>query len=90
MASVPLRSLGEWIEIKRRLDRVPLVVESDLTNLTRTKADVEITFIGDQNQLARTLARSNLILTPDQYAVGWWQLMLNAGAPRLGSQSGAE
>ena len=90
MATVPVRSISDWMEVKRRLDSAPLVVQSNLAHMTRNAIEVQIVFMGGEDQLARTLANSDLILTPDQYAVGWWQLTLNAGAPRLGSQSGAE
>ncbi len=90
MATVPVRSVSDWMEVKRRLDSAPLVVRSELALMTRNAIEVQIVFMGDEDQLARTLAKSDLILTPDQYAVGWWQLMLNAGAPHLGSQSGTE
>ena len=90
MATVPVRSISDWMEVKRRLDTAPLVVKSSLAHMTRNAVEVLIIFMGDEQQLARTLAKSDLTLTPDEYAAGWWQLFLNAGAPRLGSQSGAE
>lgn len=87
MATVRVGSLDDWLEVQRRLEGIPLVVRSKLAYLTRNAVDVEITYLGDEDQLARTLAQSNLVLTPD-LAAGWWQLSLNGGASQTGSQSG--
>ena len=77
MATVPVRSINEWLEVRKRLSRLPVVVRSDVAYLTRNAVDVRITYVGDEDQLARTLARSDLLLTPD-LAQGWWELVLNA------------
>ncbi len=90
MATVPVRSINDWMQVKQRLDNAPLVVQASLAHMTRNAIEIQIVFMGDEDQLARTLAKSDLILTPDQYAVGWWQLTLNSGAPRLGGQPSAE
>lgn len=84
MATVPVRSISEWLEVRKRLSRVPVVVGSDVAYLTRNAVDVRITYVGDEDQLARTLARSDLLLTPD-LAQGWWELVLNAPLPPAGN-----
>ena len=89
MATIPVSSLGEWLEVKRRLDQVPIVVRSEIANMTRSAVDVVVTYLGDEDQLARTLEQSNLILTPD-LAAGWWQLSLNSGGSQAGSQPSAQ
>ena len=89
MATVPVTSLGDWLEVKRRLDQVPIVVRSKIANMTRSAVDLEITYLGDEDQLGRTLAQSNLVLTPE-LAGGWWQLSLNSGASQAGSQPGSQ
>lgn len=89
MATIRVNSLGDWLEVKRRLEQVPVVVRNEIANMTRSAVDVEITYLGDEDQLARTLAQSNLILTPD-LAAGWWQLSLNSGGSQAGSQPSSQ
>lgn len=89
LASVPVEVLGDWLEIKRRLDRVPIVVRSEMAYMTRKSVDVMIVYMGDEDQLARTLAQSDLVLTPD-LAAGWWKLTLNSGVMRSGGQTGSQ
>jgi hypothetical protein len=89
MATVPVRSVSDWIEVKRRLDDVPLVLQSEAAQITRSSVEVLIVFMGGEDQLARTLAKNDLVLIPDQIA-GWWQLSVDSAAPRLDSQPIAE
>lgn len=89
MVTIPVSSLSEWLEVKRRLDDVASVVESDLAYMTRDSVDLMITYIGSPEQLTRALARSELMLSQD-LTQGWWQLTLNAELPPPDSRQGVE
>ena len=86
---VPVGSLSEWLSIKTRLAGVPSVVESRLMAMTRSNIEVEIIYIGDQQQLARALAQDDLRLSPNDLT-GWWELRLSALTLPTGSQPAAE
>lgn len=60
--AVPLTSLEEWIELRRRLAEVTVVRRADLLSLSREEARLDLVFIGDQGQLSRALARRSLVL----------------------------
>ncbi len=89
MVTVPVSSLSEWLEVKRRLDDIASVVESELAYMTRDSVDIMITYIGSPEQLTKALARSDLMLSQD-LTQGWWQLTLNAQLPPPDSQQGVE
>ena len=89
MVTIPVSSLSEWLEVKRRLDDVASVVESDLAYMTRDSVDLMITYIGSPEQLTRALARTELMLSQD-LTQGWWQLTLNAELPPPVSRQGVE
>ena len=89
MVTIPVASLAEWLEVKRRLEDVASVVASDLAYMTRDSVDLMITYVGNENQLSRALARKDLVLTQDRNQ-GWWKLTLNAALPRPDNQPGVE
>jgi hypothetical protein len=89
MVTVPVSTLAEWLEVKRRLEDVASVVGSDLAYMTRDSVDLMITYVGSEDQLTRALARKDLMLTQSQ-SQGWWELSLNAVLPPPDSQPGVE
>ena len=89
MVTIPVASLAEWLEVKRRQDDVASVVESDLAYMTRASVDLMITYVGSENQLSRALARKDLVLTQD-VSQGWWKLTLNTALPQPDNQPGVE
>jgi hypothetical protein len=60
---VPFTTLGQWVEIKRHLAQVNLVKSVNLTNLSRTGADLQLTYLGDEVQFARALSQADLLIT---------------------------
>ena len=64
VVSVPLGGLGDWVEVRSRLDRVPVISGFELRSLRRRAAVVELAFIGDEDQLADSLAQRDLVLDP--------------------------
>ncbi len=89
MVTIPVASLAEWLEVKRRLEDVASVVASELAYMTRGSVDLMITYVGSADQLTRALARNDLTLSQD-LTQGWWQLTLNAALPPSGGLQGAE
>ena len=60
--TVPLASLGDWIEVRRRLASVAFVKRSDLVSLSRGEAQVRLLYLGDKGQLTLALAQRDLKL----------------------------
>lgn len=64
---VPIGSLAQWSELNRRLAAVGTVRHVDVVYLMRGRAELDLFFSGDRNQLAGALAQQALLLqdTPD-------------------------
>ena len=69
--SVPLTSLQDWAEIRRRLQSVSSLRSMSVRQLSRQRAAVDITYAGDQRQLEFALAQRDLALTPEPAGLGW-------------------
>lgn len=61
-AAVPLNRLADWVQIERQLASVPLIGESRLRTLSRERAEIELVYFGDSDQLRLALARNGLRL----------------------------
>jgi hypothetical protein len=59
---VPLGGLDDWLTVRRRLKDVAAIQETGVAALSRNEAQVEITFLGDEQRLSRALAQQNLFL----------------------------
>ncbi len=68
--TVPVTRLADWIEVKRRLRGVAAVRRTEVTTLSRSKAEVAITYVGDERQLTLAMAQSDLGLAL-QPGIGW-------------------
>ncbi len=64
IVSVALEDLNDWVAVRSRLDGVPVVSGFQLRSLRRRAAMVELSFIGDEDQLADSLAQRDLVLDP--------------------------
>jgi len=60
--SVPITSLGEWLQVRNRLASVPSIRKVDLLSLSRQEAKIAVKYIGDQDQLKSRLAEVDLEL----------------------------
>lgn len=69
--SVPLTSLRDWTEIRRRLESVSSLRRMAVRSLSRSEASVEITYAGDQRQLQFALAQRDLTLASEPAGGGW-------------------
>jgi len=59
-ASVPISSLGEWVQVRDRLASVPAVRKVDLLSLSRQEAKIQIRYVGTSDQLKSSLAEVDL------------------------------
>lgn len=71
---VPLGNLDDWLKVRRRLDGVAAIQQTGLTTLSRDEAQLEITFVGDEQRLTRALAQRDLFLALRQDSN--WELTL--------------
>lgn len=60
---VPFSSLQQWVQVKRHLAQVNLIKSVNLTHLTRSGADIELTYLGDEVQFVRALNQADLMIT---------------------------
>jgi hypothetical protein len=64
-AMVPIADLRDWVEIRRRLDSVVFVRQTDVLSLSRQMAVVLVHYIGDPDQLRTALAQKDVELSQD-------------------------
>ena len=79
--AVPLSGLDAWLSIRRSLAGVPGVQRSDVVALARGRGEVDISFVGSEEQLVLAMAQSDLELRYDE-AEGW-VLGVAGAAPEL-------
>src|SRR3546814_1236615 len=75
--SVPLRQLGDWVEIRRRLDNIATVKQVNIDHMSIQQAVLELLYQGSPDQLRVAMAQRNLDLTFQQQE-GAWMLQLHA------------
>jgi len=73
-ASVPISSLGEWVQVRDRLASVPAVRKVDLLSLSRQEAKIQIRYVGTSDQLNSSLAEVDLGLDGSDPV---WRLQLS-------------
>ncbi len=84
--AVPLSGLNEWLKIRRSLGGVAGVQRSDVVTLSRTRSEVDISFVGDEQQLVLAMAQSDLDLSYDE-AEGWLLRVTGAPVPNTSAPS---
>lgn len=85
VAEVPIQSLGEWMEIRSRLQSLPQIRNIQIIYLTRGEARINLTYLGDQAGLSRILGQRDLSLLPrpqGEWAIGFAE----GSAPSLDGQ----
>ncbi len=68
-AEVPIGALSDWLAVRTRLNGLAAIKESDLVELDKHKAQVEIHYLGDPDKLRLALAQRDLVLSPN--GTGW-------------------
>jgi len=77
---VPLAGLPDWVEMRRKLSELAVVVTVDLAALSRDRAEVLLHYLGETEQLMLGLEQSGLALNFE--ARGWVLLRQSAGGPQ--------
>lgn len=60
--SIPIASLAEWTEIRRRLSGIGLVRKAEVVQLTRQEGRLAVSYVGETGQLKSALAQRDLEL----------------------------
>jgi len=76
--SVPIASLRDWVEIRRRLAGVPGVQRAEVRSLARAEGELNLVYVGDPTQLTQALAQRQLSLS--QNAQQWILRLGGTGA----------
>ena len=63
--TVPIRGLGDWLKVRKRLGGVAVIERTDLVLLSRDEVRVNLHYIGESDQLAVALEQADLFLTED-------------------------
>jgi hypothetical protein len=77
VVAVPLDSLADWLEVRRRLSGVTVLRRSTLMTLSQREALLDLGFVGNPQQLRAALAQRRLELAGEGEA---WTLRLAHGA----------
>jgi len=77
---VPLAGLPDWVEMRRKLSELAVVVTVDLAAMSRDRAEVLLHYLGETEQLMLGLEQSGLALNFE--ARGWVLLRQSAGGPQ--------
>lgn len=68
---VPIRTLGDWVQVRQRLGAIPAVKSITVKTLEADHADLKLDYFGSPEELQRLLAQAGLNLSQD---AGQWQL----------------
>ncbi len=64
--TLPINSLKQWVDAKRRLARVAVIENTELVLLSRNEVRLNIHYIGEAEQLKLALAQADMVLTKDE------------------------
>lgn len=62
---VPLTALDDLVVLENKLRSIPLVTDYKLDSFSRTMATIDLSFVGDMNQLQAALAQKAWTLNPN-------------------------
>jgi hypothetical protein len=63
--TVPIRALGDWVQVRQRLASVPAVKSIAVKTLESDRADLRLEFFGSTEDLQKTLAQVGLTLAKE-------------------------
>jgi hypothetical protein len=66
---VPIRALGDWVQVRQRLGGVPALKSVVVRTLESDRAELKLEYFGTIDELQRTLASAGLVL--DKEADKW-------------------
>ncbi len=70
--TVPIGSLGDWLQIKKQLASIGIIRRTEIVLLSREQVRVNVHFAGDPDQLMTALEQANLSLLQES---GEWLVM---------------
>ena len=62
---VPIRTLGDWVQVRQRLGSVPAIKNVTVKTLESDRADLKLEYFGSAEELQKTLAQVGLSLAKD-------------------------
>ena len=62
---VPIRALGDWVQVRQRLGAVPAIKNVVVRSLESDRAELHLEYYGTPDELQRTLAQAGLRLDKD-------------------------
>lgn len=68
---VPVSRLSDWLNVKRKMSSVPSVKGMNVARLSVREAEVDLTFLGQPEQLRRALALKDLDMTYAEDKSAW-------------------
>ncbi len=68
---VPFRGFSDWIAIRKRLAAVAALKKIDVLRLSIDRADIEVSYLGNADQLRLAMAQSNLDLAYSAETAMW-------------------
>jgi len=60
---VPIRALGDWVQVRQRLGAIPAVKGVTVKTLEADKAELRLEYFGSTDELQRTLSQAGLSLS---------------------------
>jgi Uncharacterized protein conserved in bacteria (DUF2066) len=77
VTNVVFNALSDWVAVRDRLAETAMVRRTDVLQLSRNRAQLELHFIGNESALRLALAQKDLVLNRD--AAGWQLSLGRAG-----------
>ena len=81
VTDVVFAALGDWVAVRDRLAETAMIRRTEVLNLSRNRAQLELHFIGSESGLRLALAQKDLVLDRDNAG---WQLSLRRGGASTG------
>ena len=83
--SVPITSLRDWTEVRRRLTGIPAVQRAEVRALARTEGQLDLVYFGDEMQLQQALAQRQLSLLEEPQQQQWVLQLSEYGGATTGT-----
>jgi hypothetical protein len=81
---VPITSLRDWVEVRRRLSGIALVQRAEVRSLARTEGELNLSYHGDETGLRQALAQRQLSLLQDPQQQQWLLQLSEYGGAATG------
>lgn len=78
---VPIDGLADWLEVRQRIERIASIQKSSVTSISRNQAEMELSFVGNEQRLTRALAQRDLFLSLREDSNWELTLLEKAGGP---------